>query len=61
MQLSEQAYHRLLKRARTLRGILPEMSLEEALDVTRIYSVAGQIPPGTLLTGKIYGTAAALE
>ena len=32
--------------ARALPGILPEMSLEEALDVTRIYSVADQLPPG---------------
>lgn len=35
--------------ARALPGILPEMSLEEALDVTRIYSVADQLPPGTPL------------
>ncbi len=26
-------------------GILPEMSIEESLDVTRIYSVADQLPP----------------
>jgi magnesium chelatase family protein len=32
--------------ARALPGILPEMSLEESLDVTRIYSVADQLPPG---------------
>jgi len=31
--------------ARALPGILPEMSIEEALDVTRIYSVADQLPP----------------
>jgi magnesium chelatase family protein len=30
-------------------GILPEMSLEESLDVTRIYSVADQLPAGTPL------------
>jgi magnesium chelatase family protein len=30
-------------------GILPEMSKEESLDVTRIYSVADQLPAGTLL------------
>ena len=30
-------------------GILPEMSIEESLDVTRIYSVADQLPPGTPL------------
>jgi predicted ATPase with chaperone activity len=28
-------------------GILPEMSIEESLDVTRIYSVADQLPAGT--------------
>ena len=32
--------------ARALPGILPEMSIDEALDVTRIYSVADQLPPG---------------
>ena len=35
--------------ARALPGILPEMSIEESLDVTRIYSVADQLPPGMLL------------
>jgi magnesium chelatase family protein len=30
-------------------GILPEMSIEESLDVTRIYSVADQLPPNTPL------------
>ena len=30
-------------------GILPEMSIDESLDVTRIYSVADQLPAGTLL------------
>lgn len=35
--------------ARALPGILPEMSIEEALDVTRIYSVADQLPPETPL------------
>ncbi len=35
--------------ARALPGILPEMSVDEALDVTRIYSVADQLPPGTPL------------
>jgi magnesium chelatase family protein len=35
--------------ARALPGILPEMSIEEALDVTRIYSVADQLPSGTPL------------
>ncbi len=31
--------------ARAMPGILPHMSIEEALDVTRIYSVADQLPP----------------
>ncbi len=35
--------------ARALPGILPTMSIEEALDVTRIYSVADQLPPHTPL------------
>ncbi len=35
--------------ARALSGILPEMSIEESLDVTRIYSAADQHPPGTPL------------
>lgn len=35
--------------ARALPGILPEMSIEEALDVTKIYSIADQLPPGTPL------------
>jgi magnesium chelatase family protein len=34
---------------RALPGILPEMSIEESLDVTRIYAVADQLPAGTLL------------
>jgi magnesium chelatase family protein len=33
--------------ARALAGILPKMSIDEALDVTRIYSVADQLPPET--------------
>ena len=32
--------------ARALPAILPRMSIDEALDVTRIYSVADQLPPG---------------
>lgn len=32
--------------ARAMPGILPRMTIEEALDVTRIYSVADQLPPG---------------
>src|SRR5262245_20674861 len=31
--------------ARAMPGILPEMSVDEALDVTRIYSVADALPP----------------
>jgi magnesium chelatase family protein len=31
--------------ARALPAILPRMNIEEALDVTRIYSVADQLPP----------------
>src|SRR4030065_2748999 len=30
--------------ARALPGILPRMTIDEALDVTRIYSVADQLP-----------------
>jgi len=33
--------------ARAMPGILSEMSIEESLDVTRIYSVADQLPAGT--------------
>lgn len=35
--------------ARALPSILPRMTLEEALDVTRVYSVADQLPPDTPL------------
>ncbi len=35
--------------ARAIPGILPEMSIEESLEVTRIYSVADQLPAGTPL------------
>jgi predicted ATPase with chaperone activity len=31
--------------ARAMSGILPEMSIDEALDVTRLYSVADALPP----------------
>jgi hypothetical protein len=34
--------------ARALPAILPRMSIDESLDVTRIYSVADQMPPGLL-------------
>lgn len=35
--------------ARALPGILPEMSIDESLDVTKIYSIADQLPAGTPL------------
>jgi len=35
--------------ARSVPGILPRLSLDEALEVTRIYSVADMIPDGTPL------------
>jgi magnesium chelatase family protein len=35
--------------ARAMPGHLPEMNIEESLDVTRIYSVADQLPAGTPL------------
>jgi hypothetical protein len=35
--------------ARGLLGILPKMSIDEALDVTRIYSLADQLPSETPL------------
>jgi magnesium chelatase family protein len=35
--------------ARAIPGILPAMSLEESLDVTKIYSIADQLPAGTPL------------
>ncbi len=35
--------------ARAMPGILPEMSVEEALEVTRIYSVADALPPEMMI------------
>ena len=35
--------------ARAMPGILPRMSVEEALDVTRIYSVADALPPEMMI------------
>jgi magnesium chelatase family protein len=35
--------------ARALPSILPRLTIDEALDVTRVYSVADQLPPGTPL------------
>ena len=37
--------------ARALPGILPNMSVDESLDVTRIYSVADALPPETPMIG----------
>lgn len=38
--------------ARALPGILPPLSSEEALEVTRIYSVSGLLSPGTAIVAK---------
>ena len=38
--------------ARALTGILPPMTNEEALEVTKIYSVSGKLPPGTPLVRR---------
>ncbi len=38
--------------ARTLPSILPALSREEALDVTKIYSVSGLLPPSSPLIGQ---------
>ncbi|MEA3307991.1 MAG: YifB family Mg chelatase-like AAA ATPase [Chloroflexota bacterium] len=35
--------------ARALPGIMPQLSLEEALEVTRIYSISNKLPPDTPL------------
>jgi magnesium chelatase family protein len=35
--------------ARALPSILPRMQIDEALDVTKLYSVADSLPPGTPL------------
>ncbi len=35
--------------ARAMTGILPEMTLQESLEVTRIYSIADELPEGTHL------------
>lgn len=43
--------------ARCLPGILPQMTLEEAFETTRIHSAAGILPPGTgLLTERPFRT-----
>ncbi len=41
--------------ARALPGILPEMSIDESLDVTRIYSVADQLSAGMPLYLQTFG------
>ena len=38
--------------AKRLRGILPPLTLEQALEVTRIHSVAGVLPPDRLLVDR---------
>lgn len=38
--------------ARRLPGILPPLTLPEAVEVTRIHSVAGTLPPGEPLVGR---------
>jgi magnesium chelatase family protein len=38
--------------ARRLPGILPPLTLPEALEVTRVHSVAGLLPPGAALVRK---------
>lgn len=38
--------------ARAMPSILPKLSIEEALEVTKIYSVSGMLPPGTPLIGR---------
>ena len=44
--------------ARRIPSILPELSREEALDVTRIYSVAGLLPAGAECTERPHATKA---
>lgn len=38
--------------ARRLPGILPDLGLPEAIDITRIHSVAGLLPPGAALVAR---------
>ncbi|HML48673.1 MAG TPA: magnesium chelatase domain-containing protein, partial [Clostridia bacterium] len=43
--------------AQCLPGILPDMSFEEALEVTHIYSISGQLAPGSqMLTERPFRT-----
>lgn len=38
--------------ARAMAGILPPLTLPECLDLTKIYSIAGQLPPGGVVTAR---------
>lgn len=38
--------------ARAIAGILPPLTLPECLDLTRIYSIAGQLPPSGVITAR---------
>src|SRR5262249_35491672 len=38
--------------ARAMPGILPELTIDEALDVTRIYSVADALPPEMIVRAR---------
>jgi len=38
--------------ARSLPSILPSLTMEEAIEVTKIYSVSGLLPPGTPIIGE---------
>src|SRR5204862_3438894 len=38
--------------ARRLPGLLPALELDEALEITRIHSVAGLLPPGKALVER---------
>jgi magnesium chelatase family protein len=38
--------------AKSVPGVLPRMSIEEALEVTKVYSVAGLLPAGTPLISR---------
>jgi len=43
--------------ARTMPSILPDLSFKEALEITKIYSVAGELPPDTaLMTSRPFRT-----